>query len=267
MVPVTLSIAMMLLCAPAACPQNEAALPALDADQVVQRLLEKNKERAQGLQQYSGKRSYRLEYRGFPTSAEATMEVEVNFDAPASKRFTIVSSTGSKLILNRVFHRLLESEEQAGDLSNRKHTELGPDNYTFSLAGTEGTNYVLSVEPKVATRFLYRGKIWVDANDFAVTRIEAQPARNPSFWTTKSVIHHTYQKVDNYFYMPKENKTVTNVRMGGVATLTIEYQSYQVTAASKTVVSTRREIPSGEGTAWADGGGNDEGASFLLRKK
>ena len=87
MVPVTLSIAMLLLCAPAACPQNEAALPALDADQVVQRLLEKNKERAQGLQHYSGKRSYRLEYRGFPTSAEATMEVEVNFDAPASKRW------------------------------------------------------------------------------------------------------------------------------------------------------------------------------------
>jgi len=266
-VPVTLSIAMLLLCAPAACPQSEAALPALDADQVVQRLLDKNKERAQGLQHYSGKRSYRLEYRGFPTSAEATMEVEVNFDAPASKHFTIVSSTGSKLILNRVFHRLLETEEQAGDPSNRKHTELGPDNYTFSLAGTEGANYVLNVEPKVESRFLYRGKIWVDANDFAVTRIEAQPARNPSFWTTKSVIHHTYQKVDNYFYMPKENKTVTNVRLGGVATLTIEYQSYQVTPASKTVVSTRREIPSAEGAAWPDGGGNDEAASFLQRKK
>jgi len=265
--PVTLSIAVLLLCAPAACPQTEAALPALGADQVVQCLLEKNKERAEGLQHYSGKRSYRLEYRGFPTSAEATMEVEVNFDAPASKRFTIVSSTGSKLILNRVFHRLLESEEQAGDLSNRKHTELGPDNYIFSLAGTEGTNYVLNVEPKVESRFLYRGKIWVDANDFAVTRIEAQPARNPSFWTTKSVIHHTYQKVDNYFYMPKENKTVTNVRLGGVATLTIEYLSYQMTAASKPVASARRATSSDEGAPWADGGMNDEAASFLQRKK
>jgi hypothetical protein len=266
-VPMTLSIAVVLLCTPAACPQNEAVLPALGADQVVQRLLEKNKERAEGLQHYSGKRSYRLEYRGFPASAEATMEVEVNFDAPASKRFTIVSSTGSKLILNRVFHRLLESEQQAGDLSNRKHTELGPDNYIFSLAGTEGTNYVLNVEPKVESRFLYRGKIWVDANDFAVTRIEAQPARNPSFWTTKSVIHHTYQKVDNYFYMPKENKTVTSVRLGGVATLTIEYLSYQVTAASKPVASVGKATSSDEGAPWADGGMNDEAASFLQRKK
>jgi hypothetical protein len=67
--------------------------------------------------------------------------------------------------------------------------------------------------------------------------------------------------------MPKENKTVTNVRLGGVATLTIEYQSYQVTAASKAVTSARRETPSGEGAAWADGGGSDEGASFLLKKK
>ena len=135
--------------------------------------MEKNKERAEGLQHYSGKRSYRLEYRGFPASTEATMEVEVNFDAPASKRFTVVSATGSKMIQNRVFHRLLESEQQAGDSSNRTHTELGPDNYTFSLAGADGTNYVLNVEPKVESRFLYRGKIWVDGHDFAVTRIEA----------------------------------------------------------------------------------------------
>jgi hypothetical protein len=255
----------LLVCAPAAWPQAQPALPALSADQVVQRLMEKNRERAEALQHYSGTRSYRLEYHGFPASAEATMEVEVNFDAPASKRFTVVNATGSKLIQNRVFHRLLESEEQAGDSSNRKHTELGPDNYTFSLAGTEGTNYVLNVEPKEETRFLYRGKIWVDARDFAVTRIEAQPARNPSFWTTKSLIHHTYQKVDNGFYLPKENKTVTSVRLGGVATLTIEYQSYQVTAA-KPVASARR-IPSGQGAVWPDGGFNEEVANFVSSRK
>jgi hypothetical protein len=255
----------LLACAPAAWSQAQPALPSLAANQVVQHLMEKNKERADSLQHYTGKRVYSLEYRGFPASAEATMEVEVNFDAPASKRFTVINATGSKLIQNRVFHRLLESEEQAGDSSNRKHTELGPDNYTFSLAGTEGTNYVLNVEPKEESRFLYRGKIWVDAHDFAVTRIEAQPARNPSFWTTKSVIHHTYQKVDNGFYLPKENKTVTSVRMGGVATLTIEYQSYQVTVA-KPIASARR-VSSGEGSVWPDGGINAEVANFMSSRK
>jgi len=194
------------------------------------------------------------------------MDVEVNFDAPASKHFTVVNATGSKLIQNRVFHRLLESEEQAGDASNRKHTELGPDNYTFTLAGVEGTNYVLKVEPREESKFLYRGKIWIDAHDFAVTRIEAQPARNPSFWTTKSLIQHTYQKVDNRFYLPKENKTVTNVRLGGVATLTIEYQSYQVTAA-KPVVWARKPLQSGGAFGWPDGGINSEVANFISSRK
>src|ERR1700678_2176072 len=256
----------LLMGAPAAWPQGQPAVPTLEAGQVVQRLMEKNQERADSRQHYIGKRTYHLDYRGFPASADATMEVEVNFDAPASKRFTVLNASGSKLIQNRVFHRLMESEEQAGDSTNRKHTELGPANYTFSLAGTEGTNYVLDVEPKEDSRFLYRGKIWVDAHDFAVTRIQAQPARNPSFWTTKSLIHHTYQKVDNGFYLPKENKTVTSVRMGGVATLTIEYQTYQVTVV-KPVAFARKPISSNEGFAWPDGGPTQEVANFMSSRK
>jgi hypothetical protein len=256
----------LLTCAPAAWSQAVPALPALSSEQVVQHLMEKNGERAASLQHYVGKRSYRLEYHGFPASAEATMEVEVNYDAPATKHFTIVSATGSKLIQTRVFHRLLESEEQAGDASNRKHTELGSENYTFSLAGTEGTDYVLNVEPKVESKFLYRGKIWVDGHDFAVTRIEAQPAKSPSFWTTKSMIHHTYQRVDSGFYLPKENRTITSVRLGGTATLTIEYQSYQVTAA-KPVALARKPIPSAANFSWPDGGANQEVANFMSSRR
>jgi hypothetical protein len=225
----------------------------LTADQVVGRLMERNKERAAALQHYVGKRAYHLEYHGFPTSAEASMEVEVNFDAPASKHFTVVSASGNKAIQNRVFHKLLEGEEQAGDTSNRRNSDLSSENYNFSLDGSDDTNYILNVEPKVESKFLYRGKIWVDAHDFAVTRIEAQPARNPSFWTTKSLIHHTYQKLNDGLYLPKENKTVTSVRLGGTATLTIEYESYQVTT-SKSVALERKSMPVNAGFAWPESG-------------
>src|SRR5271156_3773458 len=242
-------VAATLACVPATWPQMTAesapGLPSRVADPGAERLMEKNKERAAGVQNYSATRNYRLECRGFPASTDATMEVEVNYDAPGAKRFTVLSSTGSKMIQNRVFQRLLESEQQASDSGNRAHSELGPGNYNFSMAGTDGTNYVLNVEPKVESKFLYRGKIWVDAHDFAVTRIEAQPARNPSFWTTKSMIHHTYQRVDSEFYLPKENKTITSVRLGGTATLTIEYQSYQVTAAQP--LSSGRKAASSSG--------------------
>jgi hypothetical protein len=80
------------------------------------------------------------------------------------------------------------------------------------------------------------------------------------------VIHHSYQKVDNGFYLPQENKTVTNVRMGGVATLTIEYQSYQVTPA-KPLAWARKPLPSSEGFALPDGGFNAEVANFVSSRK
>jgi hypothetical protein len=88
----------------------------------------------------------------------------------------------------------------------------------------------MQVEPLHASKYLYRGTVWIDATDFAVTRIEAQPAKNPSFWTKRTVIDHEYQNVDG-FYLPALNRTVTDVRLGGNAVLTIRYRDYKLSAA------------------------------------
>jgi len=85
----------------------------------------------------------------------------------------------------------------------------------------------MRVEPLRKAKFLYRGTIWIDSQDFAVTRIEAEPAKNPSFWTIRSQIHHQYQKIGE-FYLPALNQTVTDVRLGGKAILTIRYLDYKL---------------------------------------
>jgi hypothetical protein len=54
--------------------------------------------------------------------------------------------------------------------------------------------YVLALEPKNKSKFLFRGRIWVDADDFAVVRVEAEPAKSPSFWTKSSQIEQLYQR-------------------------------------------------------------------------
>jgi hypothetical protein len=81
------------------------------------------------------------------------------------------------------------------------------------------------------TQFLYRGKIWVDAKDFAVVRIEGEPAKNPSFWIKRTDITHSYKKVDD-FWLPAENHTQSFIRLGGEATLSIEYQDYKIIKSS-----------------------------------
>jgi hypothetical protein len=70
----------------------------------------------------------------------------------------------------------------------------------------------------------------VDADDFAVVRLEAEPAKNPSFWTKSSQIEQSYQKV-NDFWLPERNHSISSIRLGGRAELTIEYQSYKITAS------------------------------------
>jgi outer membrane lipoprotein-sorting protein len=203
----------------------------LSLEQVITNLEQRNAQRAAALEEFEGKRIYRMQYRGFPSDKDAEMVVKVTFHAPNSKEFTVVSQTGSKFVIDRVFKKLLEGEQEAANRDNRHDTALTRQNYSFELAGydanQEGGQYVLNLVPRTKNKFLYRGKIWVDAKDFAVVRIEAEPGKNPSFWIKKTDIAHRYVKV-NDFWLPAENHTESFVRLGGKATLSIEYQDYKI---------------------------------------
>ena len=211
----------------------------LSVDQVVDNLVRKDVERAQALRHYESTRVYHLSYRGFPGDRDAEMTVEATYDSPATKSFKVTSQTGSKLVIDRVFKRLLESEKEAAAPEMHARTLLNRDNYDFVLIGFEssgvkssekGSQYVLPVYPKVRSKYVYRGKVWVDGTDFAVTRIDAEPAQNPSFWTKKNEVHHEYMKVQD-FWLPRRNESVSYIRLGGRATLTIEYNNYRVSDA------------------------------------
>jgi len=202
-----------------------------DATQIVAQLMTKNQERSALLDHWEGCRHYSLDYTGFPSGKSAEMLVEVKFDAPEEKRFRIVSEDGSRLLLNRVLKELLVNEKEALGEENRVKTALTPENYEFQLVGGDEisgrSQYVLDVTPRAKNKFLYRGKIWVDAADFAVTRISAEPAKNPSLWISHTAIEHRYSKIDN-FWLPASNTSITKVRFGGTAKLKIDYLNYRI---------------------------------------
>jgi hypothetical protein len=226
-------------------PLNPPAIESrngLGADQIVNNLVQKNLERAKALTAYQGTRIYRLEYRGFPGSRSAEMTVAVQYHSPGTKEFSIRSETGSHLLIERVFHKLMQSEQEALTEENQAHVALNRDNYRFALVGYEsmptGPCYVLSVEPQTNNKLLYRGRIWVDAQDFAVVRIDAAPAKNPSFWTKETRIEQAYGKVGD-FWLPLSNRSSSIIRLGGHADFTIEYQDYRVTAATPPGVTSK----------------------------
>jgi hypothetical protein len=224
---------------PSACAQNtgapfSVANAPFTTQQVVENLVGRNLERAQALLAYEGTRIYRVAYRGFPEARDAEMIVDVKYRAPGTKEFTIRSATGSKLIIDKVFRKLLEAEQEALAAEAQRRAALNSDNYDFTMLRYEstpsGSTYVLKVEPRTKDKFLYRGRVWVDGEDFAVIRLEVEPAKNPSFWTKNSELEQLYMKVSD-FWLPARNRSISSIRLGGRAELTIQYTNYQITAA------------------------------------
>jgi hypothetical protein len=215
-------------------PPASATPPPLSAEQVVTKLQQRNQERAVALRQFQSTRIYRIQYHGFPSNRDAEMVVKMEYQSPAKKEFTLISQTGSQFVIDHVLKKLLEGEREATDAENQRRTALTADNYDFQMDGYENTSsgpqYVLQVIPKSHNKYLYRGKIWVDAKDFAVTQMEGKPAKNPSVWIKKTQIEQKYEKIDS-FWLPEQNRTESVVRLGGRAILTIDYKDYKIIEA------------------------------------
>jgi hypothetical protein len=200
-----------------------------DVAQIVQALERHDRIQAQELEHYRAVRHYEVEYRGFFKDIKAQMDVELEYDAASGKTFRVTSETGSHALCERVLKRAIDGESDA--FKNRDANALSERNYNFQLLGSETVDgrpsYVLQVDPLTANPLLYRGKIWVDAADFAVSKLEVQPAQNPSVWISQTVIHHKNSRVGG-FWLPEENQSVTKVRIGGKAVMTIHYGPYQI---------------------------------------
>lgn len=227
----------LLLVAPAgrllAQEPEQDVLPS--TEQVVHKMVEMNRRRAEALRSYTSARVYHVEYHGIGDK-RADLVVKMVYHAPDQKQFTVLSEEGSSLLRNRVLKRLIEAEQEATNAEHLRRTAIHPDNYEFQLVSHERTPqrsfYVLEANPKTKSKYLFRGRIWVDAEDFAVARIEGEPAKNPSWWTKRNLFQHSYQKVGE-FWLPMRNETFTQLRILGRSLLTIEYKEYELIETSQ----------------------------------
>jgi hypothetical protein len=200
------------------------------AGEIVARMVVRNAERQAALEHYTSERTYRVEYKGTGGRHSGEIVVHAEYSAPDKKRFTVVSETGSKVICEKVLRRLVESEQEAGQKANRMQTALSADNYNVVMAGEERIDgvrvWVLKVSPKVDNKFTYRGSVWVNAEDYGVMRVVGEPAKNPSWWISRTNFESRYVRRGD-FWLPGRNVSTSHVRIGGEATLTIDYGAYE----------------------------------------
>lgn len=219
-------VAAGLACAARQSAASDAASP-VAGNVIVQRMVEQNALRAQRLKFFTSCRHYHVEFHGLGRTMSADMHAQVTYTAGSGKTFRVIDQTGSQLLVNHVLLKLLETEQ---DDSHQQTAALTPSNYDFVLESAANENgrqvYIFAVTPKVKNKLLYRGRIWIDAEDYAVVRVEAQPAENPSFWIKSTEIRHSYRKLGE-FWLPETNQSESKVRFGGTAVLTIDYGNYQ----------------------------------------
>jgi outer membrane lipoprotein-sorting protein len=212
---------------------NSSAPAGLTADDVIARMLEHNRFRNEQLRRYSAVRTYEIRNPEGKLAAQAV--VHVDYRAPDKKTFNKTSEEGSGIVRHLVFDRLIQSESETSSGREHRNSAITTANYTFTLAGEEdlGPNhcFVLEATPKRKEKYLFEGKIWIDAEDFAIARIAGHPAKKPSFWINRADFVRQYQRIDG-FWLPCRDETSVEVKMYGRRVFTVDHQQYVINPAN-----------------------------------
>ena len=202
--------------------------PTPTAEEVVTQMNAHDTMREAGSGGYTGSREYVLENRRL--QKRATMLVRVTCDQTGTKQFEVMAEDGWKSANKHVLRQMLVTESDSSHPDTRPRSRITLDNYTFQMIGTEPVGgrmaYAIEAIPKREDKSLFRGRIWVDKEDYALVRVEGEPAKNPSFWTRKVHFLQQYQKAGPYWF-PMETTSVTDARIFGTTEVSIRYFDYK----------------------------------------
>jgi Outer membrane lipoprotein-sorting protein len=207
---------------------QEATTTAPSADQVVAKMFIRDGLRESASGGYTGHREYVLDNLLFHKRAQ--MVVSVNCDQSGTKHFQVISEDGWKSASKHVLKPMMETESDSSRPATRQKNRITSDNYSFRMIETsqlEGrSTYVIEATPKRQDKSLFRGRVWVDAEDYALARVEGEPAKNPSFWTKKIHFVQQYHKSGSLWF-PYMTTSVTEARIFGTTDVSIRYFDYK----------------------------------------
>jgi len=204
-----------------------AGVGVIDGGRLLAQLAAHNQAREHRLLQFSETRTYNVISAG--GDVQAAERVLVEYRAPGRKTFSTTFAAGSRAIRSLVFRHLMEIEAATAGGPEQQDSAITPANYYFRFLGEDRVDgrksYAVEAIPRRNDKYLFDGKVWIDAEDTAVVKIAARPARNPSFWIKHVDFVRTYQKI-NGFWLPLRDVTTVELRMYGPKVLTVDHRNY-----------------------------------------
>lgn len=222
--PFALALSVTIVAASSASGQARAASPTAEA--IAESMKIARAANQARLRPYVVTRVYKL-FGADGSDEKSEVTADVTFTPPNLKQYTIVQNTGSSLGL-KIVRKMLDGETQI--VRDFGATDLSLANYEFRLLGEEPLAgrrcYIVEMSPRRKEKKLLRGNMWIDADTYLLRRVEAEPAKNPSFWLTDVRLEFGYGDVKG-MWLQIASEFTTNVRIFGRYTIVSRDVSYQ----------------------------------------
>jgi hypothetical protein len=166
-------------------------------------------------------------------SRPAYTTVETAYKRGEGKTYKILSRSGPSLLANRVMDRLLHEEGEMSRGRVREQAIITSANYDMKVIGREpvdGTTCdVIELIPKRRSPYLLRGRMWVDAADTMVVKIEGSPSASGSLFEGRPHVVREYKNV-NGLALAQRVRAASSSFLFGKSIVDIEYRDYHVIA-------------------------------------
>ncbi len=104
-------------------------------------------------------------------------------------------------------------------------------NYVMKLSGEQEWNsrraLLLDITPRRKGPNLLKGRLWVDAVNYNVIRIEGTPVVSPSFFTGSTTLFREYADIGDFAFAQTSVATSGSLLLGKTE-MNIEYTGYQI---------------------------------------
>lgn len=173
-------------------------------------------------------------YRGNDeTHPVAEMTVRDTYTKGSGKQYTVLSQSGSSVILRLGLKPLLENEQTINKPGNVEKSWFNSANYEMTLEPGRVQNlngracYVLAMKPKGEAPNLIIGTMWTDAKDGTLVQIQGVASKNPSAFSGTTHMMRQYANVNGYS-MAVHARAESTSPIFGHTVVTVDYSDYHL---------------------------------------
>ena len=173
-------------------------------------------------------------YRGSDeTQPAAEMTVLDTYKRGVGKEFTVISQSGSAILLRFGLNPFLDSDHTINQPGNVEKSWFISANYLMTLkAGgvqkLDGRDcFALDIKPKAQAPNLIIGTIWVDTHDGTLIKVDGVASKNPSPWSGTTHMMRQYSNINGYS-MAMHARAESESAFFGRTVVTIDYSDYKL---------------------------------------